>query len=211
MKRATVRHEQAVDSKLLSLLFEICLSLRSEDFKDTMTEKGRRRYCWIQCLDCTNITTWTVYCLAGYRLRTTHRNLIFYSCCSTSEADPWMIENLPSLSLATAYLTEARSGWFFFYGTVDSGDVPIHFDESTFHLTLSWLIIFFGRLIFHLSRFSPSHPQSSINFHQFASFILKQKSAIGLRPHLFPENTLHLRWYPKMAEKKGNGVAYLLI
>ena len=39
MKRATIRHEQAVDSKLFSLLLGIYLSLRLEDFKDTMTEK----------------------------------------------------------------------------------------------------------------------------------------------------------------------------
>ena len=39
MKRATIRYEQAVDSKLFSFLLEICLSLRLEDFKDTMTEK----------------------------------------------------------------------------------------------------------------------------------------------------------------------------
>ncbi|OCK95213.1 uncharacterized protein K441DRAFT_75949 [Cenococcum geophilum 1.58] len=84
-----------------------------------------------------------------------------------------MIEDLPPPSLAAAYLTEARSGWFFSHGTVDSGDVPIHFDESIFHFTLSWLIIIFGHLIFHFSRFLPSHPQSSINFHQLASFISK--------------------------------------
>lgn len=39
MKRAIVRPEQAVDSKLFSLLLELYLSLRLEDFKDTMTEK----------------------------------------------------------------------------------------------------------------------------------------------------------------------------
>jgi hypothetical protein len=38
-ERATIRHEQAVDSKLFFLLLEIYLSLRLEDFKDTMAEK----------------------------------------------------------------------------------------------------------------------------------------------------------------------------